>query len=181
VQIVRPGRCKHGGADSAALAVVLIDINTQERPRLRDGAIRIAVMVGPVLVMSRWWTPRTYRLALGFLYQTCRSEPSFLGITAFRPDTNGRDAKLDWFGFGSLASPRRPSSPARPRHSRLVWRPARSGSRRVSPESEFYVFIVQNFTGTSPFVRPACFATQFLGRPWFFSSSLGHICIHGRL
>jgi MFS transporter, DHA2 family, multidrug resistance protein len=139
---------------------VLIDINPRERRGSAMALFGIAVMVGPVLgpVLGGWLT-ENYSWRWVFYINLPIGALAFLGITALLPDTDrNADAKLDWFGFGSLSLAIGAMQILLDRGEQLDW----FGSGEIWIEaivaaSAFYLFLVHTFTADEPFVKPALF------------------------
>src|SRR5712672_2324430 len=139
---------------------VLLDIYPKERQGFAMALWGIAVMVGPVLgpVLGGWLT-EAYSWRYVFYINLPIGVLAFLGMTAFLPDTDrNADAKLDWFGFGTLSLAIGALQILLDRGEQLDW----FGSGEIWIEaivaaSAFYLFLVHTFTADEPFVRPALF------------------------
>jgi DHA2 family multidrug resistance protein len=152
------------GAFGAALVPlsqsVLLNIYPPERQGSAMALWGVAVMAGPILgpVLGGWLTANyTWRyvfyinLPIGIL--------AFLGMRAFLTETaRNANAKLDWFGFGTLSLGIGALQVLLDRGEQLDW----FGSGEIEIEaiiaaSALYLFLVHTFTAAEPFVRPALF------------------------
>jgi DHA2 family multidrug resistance protein len=139
---------------------VLLDIYPKERQGFAMALWGIAVMVGPVLgpVLGGWLT-ENYTWRWVFYINLPIGALAFLGITTFLPETaRNADAKLDWFGFGTLSLAIGALQVLLDRGEQLDW----FGSGEILIEaivasSAFYLFLAHTFTADEPFVRPALF------------------------
>ncbi|MDB6160135.1 MAG: EmrB/QacA family drug resistance transporter [Gammaproteobacteria bacterium] len=154
------------GAALVPLAqTVLFDINPPERRGSAMALWGVAVMAGPVLgpVIGGWLTENyTWRyvfyinLPIGLL--------AFLGIMTFVQDTSrNRAARLDWMGFATLSIAIGAFQVMLDRGELLDW--FSSGEiviEAILAATAFYLFLVNTFTTTHPFVRPSLFRDRNL-------------------
>ena len=116
------------------------------------------------------------QLALGLLHQRAGRHsdlPRPLRLSC--RDARSRSSRFDWFGFATLRPRhRRPADDARPRRAaRLVLLDRDHASRRRSPGSPLYLFLVHTFTTRASVHRPAHVqGPQLHRRP--------HLHLHGR-
>jgi MFS transporter, DHA2 family, multidrug resistance protein len=139
---------------------VLLDINPKERQGSAMALWGVAVMAGPVLgpVVGGWLTD-AYSWRYVFYINLPIGALAFVGMSLFLPDAPGKvDAKLDWFGFGTLSLAIGSLQVLLDRGEELDW----FGSREIIIEaiiaaSALYMFLVHTFTAETPFVRPSLF------------------------
>jgi DHA2 family multidrug resistance protein len=139
---------------------VLLDINPKERQGSAMALWGVAVMAGPVLgpVVGGWLTD-AYSWRYVFYINLPIGALAFVGMSLFLPDAPGKvDAKLDWFGFGTLSLAIGSLQVLLDRGEELDW----FSSREIIIEaiiaaSALYMFLVHTFTAETPFVRPSLF------------------------
>jgi len=139
---------------------VLFDVHPKEQQGFAMALFGVAVMVGPILgpVLGGWLT-ENYTWRWVFYINLPIGALALAGITTFLPDTERKaDAKLDWFGFGTLSGAIGALQVLLDRGEQLDW----FGSGEIWIESivaasAFYLFLVHTFTAEAPFVRPALF------------------------
>src|ERR1700726_4628685 len=139
---------------------VLLNINPPERQGSAMALWGVAVMAGPVLgpVLGGWLT-YNYTWRYVFYINVPIGILCVLGMKVFLTETTrNANAKLAWFGFGTLSLAIGALQVLLDRGEQLDW----LGSGEIIIEaivaaSAFYLFLVHIFTAKEPFVRPALF------------------------
>ncbi|HLI20992.1 MAG TPA: DHA2 family efflux MFS transporter permease subunit [Stellaceae bacterium] len=139
---------------------VLLGINPPERKGSAMALFGVAVMVGPVLgpVLGGWLT-QNYSWRYVFYINLPIGVLAFLGMSCFLPNRAGDpNARLDWFGFGTLSVAIGFFQILLDRGEDLDW----FGSGEILIEAivaaaALYLFLVHTFTTRDPFVRPSLF------------------------
>jgi DHA2 family multidrug resistance protein len=136
----------------------------------------VAVMLGPILgpVLGGWLT-ETYSWRWVFYINLPIGVLAFVGISTVLPETErAPDAKLDWFGFGTLSVAIGSLQLFLDRGEQLDW----FGSTEIIIEavvaaSAAWLFLVHTFTAKAPFVRPALFRDRNFAAGVVFISIVG--------
>jgi DHA2 family multidrug resistance protein len=152
------------GAFGASLVPLSQTVLLGSYPRERQGfamaLFGMGVMVGPVLgpVLGGWLT-ENYSWRYVFYINLPIGILDMIGIMIFLPDTpRNADAKLDWFGFGTLSVAIGGLQIMLDRGEQQDW--FSSGEiiiEAIVAASAFYLFLVHTFTAEKPFVRPSLF------------------------
>ena len=152
------------GAFGASLVplsqTVLLGSYSRERQGFAMALFGIGVMIGPVLgpVLGGWLT-ENYSWRWVFYINLPIGILDLIGIMVFLPDTpRNSNARLDWFGFGTLSIALGALQIMLDRGEQLDW----FGSGEILIEaivagSALYLFLVHTFTADKPFVRPSMF------------------------
>src|SRR5215469_4890469 len=155
---------------------VLLDIYPQERRGSAMALFGVAVMVGPILgpVLGGWLT-ENYTWRWVFYINLPIGALALAGITTFLPETERKaDAKLDWFGFGTLSVAIGALQVLLDRGEQKDW----FGSGEIIIEGviaagAFYLFLVHTFTADKPFVRPSMFRDRNFAAGILFIAIVG--------
>jgi DHA2 family multidrug resistance protein len=155
---------------------VLLNINPPEKQGSAMAMWGVAVMAGPVLgpVLGGWLTD-TASWRYVFYINLPIGIMAFLGMVAFLPDTNQRsDAKLDWFGFGTLSLAIGAFQVMLDRGQDQDW----FSSREIITEAvlaglAFYLFIAHTFTAKDPFVKMSVFKDRNFAAGTLFVTIVG--------
>ncbi|HWG00129.1 MAG TPA: DHA2 family efflux MFS transporter permease subunit [Steroidobacteraceae bacterium] len=138
---------------------VLLNINPPQRHGSAMAAWGMAVMAAPILgpVLGGWLT-EDYSWRYVFYINLPIGVLALIGMVAFLPQGERREARLDWTGFISLSIAIAALQVMLDRGQELDW----LGSKEIVGEaivagSAFYVFLVHIFTAREPFLRPALF------------------------
>jgi MFS transporter, DHA2 family, multidrug resistance protein len=138
---------------------VLMNIYPKERQGQAMAYWGMAIMIGPIIgpVLGGWLT-YNYSWRWVFYINAPIGILTFLGMTAFLPETTKRPGKLDWFGFAALGVAIGALQILLDRGEELDW----FGSREILiyaivSGSALWLFLVQTFTAKAPFVNPALF------------------------
>jgi DHA2 family multidrug resistance protein len=151
------------GAFGAALVplsqTVLFNIYPRERHGFAMALFGVGVMVGPILgpILGGWLT-QNYSWRWVFYINLPIGILGLIGISMFLPETKRSEAKLDWFGFGTLSVMLGALQVMLDRGEIKDW--FNSGEiifEAVVAASALYLFLVHTFTAANPFVRPALF------------------------
>jgi DHA2 family multidrug resistance protein len=151
------------GAFGAALVplsqTVLFNIYPRERHGFAMALFGVGVMVGPILgpILGGWLT-QNYSWRWVFYINLPIGILGLIGISMFLPETKRSEAKLDWFGFGTLSVMLGALQVMLDRGEIKDW--FNSGEiifEAVVAVSALYLFLVHTFTAAKPFVRPALF------------------------
>src|ERR1700676_3052687 len=120
----------------------------------------VGVMAGPVLgPLLGGWLTYNYSWRYVFYINVPIGILCFLGLKVFLTETTrNANAKLAWFGFGTLSLAIGALQVLLDRGEQLDW----FGSGEIIIEAivaaaAFYLFLVHTFTADKPFVRPALF------------------------
>jgi DHA2 family multidrug resistance protein len=155
---------------------VLLNINPREKQGSAMALWGVAVMAGPVLgpVLGGWLTDTAswryvfyINLPIGIL--------AFLGMVAFLPnDSRSSDAKLDWFGFGTLSLAIGAFQVMLDRGQEQDW----FSSKEIITEAvlagmAFYLFMVHTFTARDPFVKISVFKDRNFAAGTLFVAIVG--------
>src|ERR1700681_1126238 len=152
------------GAFGAALVPlsqsVLLSINPPERQGSAMGIWGVGLMAGPVLgPLLGGWLTYNYSWRYVFYINVPIGILCVLGMKVFLTETTrNANAKLAWFGFGTLSLAIGALQVLLDRGEQLDW----FGSGEIWIEaiiaaSAFYLFVAHTFTADEPFVRPALF------------------------
>ncbi len=155
---------------------VLLDIYPKERQGSAMAMFGVAVMLGPILgpVLGGWLT-ETYSWRWVFYINLPIGILAFAGISAVLPETERQpNAKLDWFGFGTLSVAIGALQLFLDRGEQLDW----FGSGEIVVEAivaagAAWLFLVHTFTAKAPFVRPALFRDRNFTAGVVFISIVG--------
>ena len=168
------------GAFGAALVplsqTVLLNINPPERQGSAMAIWGVAVMAGPVLgpVLGGWLT-ENYSWRYVFYINLPIGIVGFLGLMMFLSETpTSRQARLDWFGFGTLSLAIAAFQVMLDRGEELDW----FGSGEIVIETitagaAFYLFLVHTFTADQPFIRPSLFGDRNFSAGVLFVAIVG--------
>ncbi|MBV8651548.1 MAG: DHA2 family efflux MFS transporter permease subunit, partial [Alphaproteobacteria bacterium] len=154
----------------------LMNINSKEKQGSAMAMWGVAVMAGPVLgpVLGGWLT-ETYSWRYVFYINLPIGLLAFLGMSSFLSETpRNANAKLDWFGFGTLSLAIGALQILLDRGEELDW----FGSSEIVLEaiiagSAFYLFLVHTFTSREPFVRPSLFRDRNFTAGMLFIAIVG--------
>jgi MFS transporter, DHA2 family, multidrug resistance protein len=168
------------GAFGAALVplsqTVLLNINPPERQGSAMAIWGVAVMAGPVLgpVLGGWLT-EYYSWRYVFYINLPIGIIGFLGLMTFLSETPpSREARLDWFGFGTFSVAIAAFQVMLDRGEELDW----FGSGEIVIETitagaAFYLFLVHTFTTDQPFIRPSLFGDRNFSAGVLFVAIVG--------
>jgi MFS transporter, DHA2 family, multidrug resistance protein len=168
------------GAFGASLVPLSQTVLLGSYPRERQGfamaLFGIGVMIGPVLgpVLGGWLT-QNYSWRWVFYINLPIGILDLIGIMIFLPDSpRDANAKLDWFGFGTLSVAIGALQIMLDRGEQKDW----FGSGEIVIEaviavSAFYLFLVHTFTADKPFVRPSLFRDRNFAAGVLFISIVG--------
>jgi DHA2 family multidrug resistance protein len=167
---------KFGAALVPLSQAVLFDIYPREKHGSAMALFGVAVMVGPILgpILGGWLT-ENYSWRWVFYINLPIGILAFLGISTFLPETaRSHNARLDWFGFGTLSVAIGAFQMMLDRGQQLDW----LGSGEIIVEaviaaSAFYLFLVHTFTADAPFVRPALFRDRNFAAGTLFIAIVG--------
>jgi DHA2 family multidrug resistance protein len=155
---------------------VLLGIYPKERQGTAMALWGVAVMVGPILgpVLGGWLTS-SYSWRYVFYINLPIGIIALIGLMSFLKETpRNVAAKLDWFGFATLAIAIAALQVLLDRGEELDW--FASGEimlEAVIAASAFYLFLAHMFTAERPFIRPALFRDRNLAAGVLFSVIVG--------
>jgi MFS transporter, DHA2 family, multidrug resistance protein len=168
------------GAFGASLVPLSQTVLLGSYPRERQGfamaLFGIGVMIGPVLgpVLGGWLT-ENYSWRYVFYINLPIGIIDLIGIMIFLPDSQRTsNARLDWFGFGTLSVTLGALQIMLDRGEQLDW----FGSGEIIIEaivaaSACYLFLVHTFTADKPFVRPSMFRDRNFAAGMMFIAVVG--------
>jgi MFS transporter, DHA2 family, multidrug resistance protein len=168
------------GAFGASLVPLSQTMLLGSYPRERQGfamaLFGIGVMIGPVLgpVLGGWLT-ENYSWRWVFYINLPIGILDLIGIIIFLPELpKNPNAKLDWFGFGTLSVALGALQIMLDRGEQLDW----FGSGEIIIEaivaaSALYLFLVHTFTADKPFVRPSMFRDRNFAAGMLFIAVVG--------
>jgi DHA2 family multidrug resistance protein len=168
------------GAFGAALVPLSQTMLLGSYPRERQGfamaLFGIGVMIGPVLgpVLGGWLT-ENYSWRWVFYINLPIGILDLIGIMIFLPEMpKNANAKLDWFGFGTLSVALGALQVMLDRGEQKDW--FNSGEiiiEAIVAASAGYLFLVHTFTADKPFVRPSMFRDRNFTAGVIFISIVG--------
>jgi DHA2 family multidrug resistance protein len=168
------------GAFGAALVPLSQTMLLGSYPRERQGfamaLFGIGVMIGPVLgpVLGGWLT-ENYSWRWVFYINLPIGILDLIGIIIFLPEMpKNANAKLDWFGFGTLSVALGALQVMLDRGEQKDW--FNSGEiviEAIIAASAGYLFLVNTFTADKPFVRPSMFRDRNFAAGMIFIAVVG--------
>jgi DHA2 family multidrug resistance protein len=158
---------------------VLLDSYPQEKHGSAMAMWGIGVMVGPILgpTLGGWLT-EYYNWRWVFYINLPIGILTFLGLSAYLSESGTAKPTFDWFGFATLSIAIGSFQMMLDRGEQLDW----FSSTEIIVEGvvaalAFYLFVVQTFTGKSPFIDRHIFADRNFTLGLFFIFIVGIILL----